>query len=110
MIDAYTGDVSRRIHQLENSLADEHLPPCTSEERIVHLIPKRNIETWILNLNGNPVDEDTDYSRNPGVSGQITNAATKLFEWTRHNAVIPQFCVSSLRTAIMEIKRLEYEG
>jgi hypothetical protein len=108
-IDADPEDVVRRTRQLEDGPAAEGLFPRTSRERIVHLIPKRNIETWILNLNGHLVDEDTDFSRDVRVEDLIVPAANTLFDWTRANAVIPPYCVPSLRTAIIEIQRLEYD-
>jgi hypothetical protein len=106
-IDADVGDVGRRIRQLDESLTAEGLSQRTAGERIVHLIPKRNIETWIFNLNSRPVDEETDFSRAAGVDEMITSAARTLFEWTRLNAIIPPHCVPSLRLAIEELKRLE---
>jgi hypothetical protein len=108
MIDADAGDVSRRFRQLRDGLTQEGLERRSPEERIVHLIPRRNIETWILNLNDNPVDEETDFHHAPGVDDLIDSAAQTLFEWTRPNAVIPSFCLPSLRFAIPEIRRLEY--
>ncbi len=36
-------------------------PPRAANERIVVLIPKRNVETWFHHLAGNTVDEETDY-------------------------------------------------
>jgi hypothetical protein len=107
-IDADTRDITRRARQLEESLASEGRSPRAPEERIAHLIPRRNIETWILNLNGNPVDEETDFHHAPGVDDLIDSAAQTLFEWTRPNAAIPAFCVPSLRFAIPEIRRLEH--
>jgi hypothetical protein len=109
VIDADRGDTNRRIGQLENSLSNAQLSFRTAEERIVHLIPKRNVETWVLNLNGSSVDEETDYRHAPGVDDLIDSAAQTLFEWSRPNAVIPQECVPSLRSAIPEIMRLEYD-
>jgi hypothetical protein len=108
-IDADTGDLSRRSRQLRESLDAERLPARTERERIVHLVPKRNIETWILNLNGGQVDEETDFRRAPGIDDQIANAASTFFDWSRPNAAVPDHCVPSLRAAIPEIRRLEVE-
>jgi hypothetical protein len=108
-IDADTDEVARRTRQLEETLAAEGLSPRTDREKIVHLIPRRNIETWILNLNGERVDEETDYRHRPGVEDQFAAAAATFFDWTRPNALVPPFGVASLRAAIPEIKRLEYE-
>jgi hypothetical protein len=109
VIDADSGDMNRRVSQFGNSLSSCQLLPRTAEEKIVHLIPKRNIETWILNLNGERVDEETDFRREPGVDDAIDSAAQTLFGWSRPHTVIPQHCVPSLRSAIPEIARLEYD-
>jgi hypothetical protein len=98
-----------RTRQFEECLAAEGLSPRTSRERIVHLIPKRNIETWILNLNGHTVDEETDFSRYAAIDDLMVPAAQTLFEWTRPNAVPAPYCVPSLRWAINELRRLEHE-
>jgi hypothetical protein len=106
-IDADAGDVAHRARQFEESLATESMSRRAEGERIIHLIPKRNVETWILNLNGHHVDEETDYSRHAGIDDLIVSAAQTLFEWTRPNGVIPSHCVPSLRLAIDELGRLE---
>ncbi len=108
IIDADTGDLNRRTRQFESALSGAELSARTAEEKIVHLIPKRNIETWILNLNGQPVDEETDFRHGSGIDDLIDSAAHTFFEWTRPNAAILEFCVYSLRLAIPEIRRLEY--
>src|SRR5579859_366513 len=61
MIDADSGSVSDRRLQFERALLDAEEPPRTSVEPILNLIPKRNVETWILCLNAELVDEVTDY-------------------------------------------------
>jgi len=57
VIDADTDEVIRRDRQLKEALVNGR---CQDDEAIVHLIPKRNIETWILHLNDKDVDEETD--------------------------------------------------
>jgi hypothetical protein len=37
-----------------------------TREQIARLVPKPNIETWILCLNGQAVDEDTDLQKEEG--------------------------------------------
>ena len=106
-IDADAGDVSRRLQQFESALVEADLAARSSDERIVHLIPKRNIETWVLCLSGQSVDEDADYRHEPDIDKQIAPAAETLFGWTRANATLPTHAVSSLRLAIPELKRLE---
>ena len=106
-IDADAGNLDRRLRQLQDALVQAVLAPRTDQERIVHLIPKRNIETWILNLSGGNVDEDTDYSHEQGIDQQIAPAAATFFDWTRPNATPPPHCVPSLLSAIPEVRRLE---
>ncbi len=105
-IDADTGEVGRRVCQLREALDQKGLAARTDGEVIVHLIPKRNVETWILCLNDRPVDEITDYSGEGGIDGLIPPAAVTFFEWSRPNVVPPAHCVPSLLEAIPEVRRL----
>jgi len=103
VIDADHHEPMRRQHQLEEALGAAR----TEGERIAHLIPKRNIETWILCLDGQAVNELDDYSRDRGIDERIGPAARVFFDWTRPNAAVPNHCVPSLRAAIPEAHRLE---
>ena len=115
MIDADTGPVARRSQQLNAALAQAGADARGPNEKIAHLIPKRNIETWILCLNalrpdGQSVNEEKDYKNHSAarrIGELIKLAAEELFKWSRNNAEIPQHCVDSLRAAIPEVKRLE---
>ena len=78
-IDSDNGDSDRRTQQLQSALIQAALTPRAVDERIAHLIPKRNIETWILCLNGKTVDENTDYSQEGGIDDQIRPAAATFF-------------------------------
>jgi hypothetical protein len=71
------------------------------------LVPRRNIETWILCLTGEKVDEDTDYKRRTAVDELIKPVSGTFFEWSRPNAQIPSHCVDSIKAGIHEIKRLD---
>ena len=106
-IDADTGDLDRRLRQFREALDLAGLAARTGGEAIVHLIPKRSVETWVLCLNGRPVDEDTDYSREGDVDRLIPAAAVTFFEWSRVNATPPAHCLPSLLAAIPEVRRLE---
>jgi hypothetical protein len=104
-IDADANEVTERQSQLHQTLTQRGLAARSNSEAIAHLIPKRNIETWILCLNGNNVDEVTDYRGTPGIDALISTAASKFFEWTRDNANVSEHCVQSLVTAIPEARR-----
>lgn len=106
-IDADTGDVEQRLRQLRKALDQAGLAACTEGEAIVHLIPKRNVETWVLCLSGRQVDENTDYSGEGGIDELIKPAGIAFFDWSRPNAAPPALCVPSLLAAIPEVRRLE---
>jgi hypothetical protein len=112
VIDADAGTVEYRLGQLDESLRrSEHRPVDPKKERIARLIPRRNIETWILCLNGEFVDEETDYTRTRNDWNElIPPAAARLDEWTRPNAVLPTQCVLSLRRGVSELIRLNFQG
>lgn len=106
-IDADTKGVEYRAQQLAQELAARGLRARGEGEAIAHLIPKRNIETWILCLTGEAVDEGTDYSRDGRIEERIPAAALALFDWSRPNAAPGENCILSIRAAIPELRRLE---
>jgi hypothetical protein len=107
MIDADTRTVQDRLTQLDQALRDSGKKTVGKSERIARLVPKRNVETWILFLNEQPVDEKTDYK---GTSNNwnelIPHAAKNLCRWTRSKDEPPNHCVGSLRIGVRELKRL----
>jgi hypothetical protein len=75
--------------------------------RIAHLIPRRNIETWVLCLHDRTVDEETDYRKDPAIDELVNPAGQKFFALSRPNASLPPKCVPSLNDAMPEIRRIE---
>ena len=61
MIDADTGTVRDRHQQLDAVAITVSIQPRQTGEGIIHLVPKRNIETWIHRLFGQPANEDDSY-------------------------------------------------
>jgi len=106
-IDADTGTVAARRTQLAAILAEAALPPRTATEAVVHIIPKRNIETWLFCLTGTAVNEETDYkSQDPRVDNLVKPAAVTFMEWNRPNAAVPPHGIASLTEAFIELRRL----
>ena len=105
VVDADTHTVHDRIRQLDESLQRAGVRQIDENvEQIARLVPKRNIETWILCLNLEQVDEDTDYKRSRGDwTERITVAAAALYEWTRPNASVPASCLRSLQLGITQL-------
>jgi hypothetical protein len=97
VIDADMRPVQERFRQLPSNRSED--------ESIAILVPKRHIETWILCLNEERVDERTDY-RSRHIDGLIKPAAETLFKWSRATATPSSHCVESLQTAFPELQRI----
>jgi hypothetical protein len=108
IIDADSYDVLDRLKQLDQALRENGNPTVGKDERIARLVPKRNVETWILCLNEQAVDEETDYKRTRNNwKPLIPTAARTLYQWTHLELEPPSRCIDSLRSGIRELKRLE---
>ncbi|MEH1994649.1 hypothetical protein [Nostoc sp.] len=63
LIDADKKTVEERLKQLDDALIEDLQQIRLPKEAIAIFIPKRNIETWIHYLQGETVDEETEYSK-----------------------------------------------
>src|SRR5664280_2480434 len=68
MLDADTRTVQERLQVLDDALVCANQRPIDpARDCIARLIPKRNVETWIIFLAdreiARPIDEQTDYKR-----------------------------------------------
>jgi len=108
MIDADAHTVDERLAQLDQGLREAGSLPVQKSEPVARLVPKRNVETWILCLNQHRVDEVTDYKDTRCDWNELVPGASEtLFQWTRPNAPIPLHCIDSLTKGIVELRRLE---
>ena len=112
LIDADNLLVQERLAQLDRNLDEAQADRVRQDtERIARLVPKRNIETWILCLNGFPVDEETDYKRTHKDWTILIRSGTEiLYDWTRPNAQLPASSISSLLLGVAELKRLDFRS
>lgn len=107
VIDADKVGVAKRHQQLADSLRrGKMIVGRDDNEPIVHLIPKRNMETWVLCVTGMEVDEETDYHRRR-IDDQIDNAARAFFDGSRRKVTPPDHWIASLLSAIPEVQRLQ---
>jgi hypothetical protein len=78
------------------------------------LVPRRNIETWILALNSTAVNETDDYKStiksNEKWHELIPSAAETFFTLTRPNANPPASLIDSLHHGIDEMRRLHNQA
>ncbi len=114
MLDADTRSVQERLKALDESLAGAGRKRIGFDgDPIARLVPKRNVETWVLFLTSKGdelagINEDQDYkhSKTPDEwSSRVPEAAETLFRWTRPNADMPPKIIDSLRRGIDEIPR-----
>jgi len=105
-LDADTGSVQEHERELEAALVAAGQARRDAVEAIAVIIPKRNIETWILCLSGEVVDEGMNYKGRSGIDGMIKSAAGTLYDWSRAGAVVPTLCVPSLHKGLGEVRRL----
>lgn len=109
VIDADSHTVQDRWRQLDQALTDGGKQRIDVEyEQIARLVPKRNVETWILCLNGHHVNEEDDYKKkNVDWNDLIPQAAGTLLEWALRELGPPSHCIDSLRRGITELNRLD---
>jgi hypothetical protein len=105
ILDADTREVTDRQRQLAEQLRSAGLDPRRDDERIVHLIPRRNVETWIAYLLGQQVNETDAYPRLKGRERDCQPAVEKLIEILRAKQA-PADCPASLLAALGELRRL----
>lgn len=112
VIDADTLLVQERLAQLDRSLDDAQADGIQPDaEQIARLVPKRNIETWVLCLNNAEVDEETDYKRTRNDWPNLIRPGIEtLYSWTRPNAQLSAGCLPSLRLGVAELRRLDFRG
>jgi hypothetical protein len=105
-IDSDTEPIDRRQLQLKDLLIAHRLSERVSGEAIVHLIPRRNIETWVLFLNNRKVDEQKDYKQAPDIDDLIGEAARAFQRLLKKTRIMDLESVPSLSAGISEASRL----
>lgn len=114
MLDADTRTVLERLDALDDALVCAGQQPIDRNlDPIARLIPKRNVETWILCLSMGgagtpPIDEESDYKPTKNAeewSALIPPAAETLFKWARTNQALSPDVIDSLARGLREIGR-----
>jgi hypothetical protein len=99
-IDADEHTVPFRYRQLNGELNANGMRPRGADEHICLLVPKRNIETWIYALLGEPVNEQDAYSKLENES-ECQPAVDQLITYLRHG--VPDDLLPSLRRGCREL-------
>jgi len=113
VIDADQGTVENRQLQLDSAVKSANLSLRDSNESIVHLIPKRHIETWLAFLdNANDVNETEKYKpqysfhKRESEAHSLIDKFTELFRLFRNHQSVPNR-LPSLTQAFQELERLQ---
>ena len=111
VIDADDFSPAERKSQLDNRLQEEGQATRLATEHIAIVVPSRNIETWIWHLQGNAVDEGTDYKASVvGSGGDVPSEAKRLFADYVITGQEPfNQCPPALQDARQELLRLPYK-
>jgi len=114
VMDADELTVARCLSDLDDELVTAGHPRVNNNhDRIARLIPKRNIETWILFLSSDEnarrsVSEKDDYKdskKNEQWDSLVQQAVAALYGWTRPGAILPGNLLDSLGNGLREISR-----
>ena len=63
VVDADKRGVIERIRDFDEACDEKGIARKGPDERVLFVVPKRNIETWLAYLQGKSVDEETSYQR-----------------------------------------------
>ena len=103
VIDADTRTVEARHNQLDDAARAGNVGgPRKRDEPVLHIIPKRSIETWLRHLQGEQVNETDSYKQR--FKGDVNEMATKLLKDC--GRVLKSGEPDSLRRAATELHRM----
>lgn len=113
VLDADNESVERRLEVLDNALICAGTKPIfVEQDPIARLIPKRNIETWILFLSAYPanhhLNEQQDYKHTKNTedwSDLIPKASETFYALTRRVPALQGDLLDSIRRGIKEASR-----
>jgi len=107
-IDADNETVEKRLKELDDTLQEKGLEKQQNNEKIATFIPKKNIETWLMSLMEQVVNEETnyknDYKKNYRIRDcipYVRNFANKICPANS----LPNNAPPSLHRACDELKR-----
>lgn len=106
VIDADVHEVDFRKRQLDQECDQRSIPRRTQDDRVIVVVPKRNIETWFAYLQGDEeVDEGKSYPR-LGRPRDCHPMADRLFRICHEQQRLPESAPPSLAEACEEYRKL----
>ena len=104
--DADNHSTEARRAQLEGECERQGVPGRQGGDRVVVIVPRRNIETWLAWLDGSNVDECGRYPRLPRERDCATHAR-RLYDMCHEAQRLREPVPPSLRESCEEYRRLE---
>ena len=104
VIDADNRTTEARRSQLDQECDEQGVPRRTSEEPVIVMVPRRNIETWFAYLDGQSVDETTTYPRR--TPRDQKPFADELYRMCHETQRLVEPVPSSLTEACLEYRKL----
>ena len=103
--DADIGSTQAPRAQLEAECGREGIPQRREDDRVLVIVPRRNIETWLAYLEGKDVDESSSYPR-LSRKGDCATHAERLHEMCHEAQRLREPAPPSLREACEEYRKL----
>jgi hypothetical protein len=103
-VDADTLTVMERRQQLCQECRDQNIDPPQPEERVLLIIPKRNIETWLAYLRGETVNENNVY-RKYAEESECKPQAIRLKQMCQDGQLAPTPAPASLESCCNNFKQ-----
>ena len=106
MIDGDRHDLEERHKQMDEACAQAGIAPRAPSDNVAVLVPRRNIETWFAYLDGEEVDETTEYPK-LGSQKECRRHVDALWEMCTKDQKLRPPSPPSLEAACEEYKNLE---
>ncbi len=103
--DADDKTVEERIQTFKDACAEANVPFRGDDERVIFVIPRRNIETWLAYLRGQSVNEADAYPKYEN-EGDCRTQVTRLDGLCHRQKLEPEPPPPSLVSACAEFKRV----
>ena len=103
--DADTRAVQERLRSFAQACQDANVPFRRENEKVVFIVPKRNIETWFAYLRGEIVNESDAYRRHE-CENDCRHEVNRLDDLCRRQQLEPHPPPASLVAACTEFQRI----
>lgn len=104
--DADNNSIEERHEQLMSECERQNIPRRNDNDRVIHVIPRRNIETWFAYLGGSKVDEQTRYPKLNRES-ECDKYARELYRMCNTEQKLREPAPPSLQKACDEYRKLQ---